>query len=189
MLHLNDPGVPTRVRRLQLPERAVVAGTSARQADRDLLTVAPPGYLDTTHFDTERFPPPAWALERFCCAAADGSSAYTSYRGHKRVLDVVADTLSGFLGAAIDPDRNTGLSVSGRTPAEIRNLRSLEQSGRSPTLPGALDKKLSPPQGMVFCLPVIGRVLPKGAARTDAPSGRHAQIPGGHPLRSRGEND
>jgi hypothetical protein len=66
---------PQRLRRLQLPERAPVIGVSARQADLELLAAAPTGYLDTTHFDTRRFPPPAWAIEAFSVAAHQGALA------------------------------------------------------------------------------------------------------------------
>ena len=47
--------LPNRIDRLTLPGR--VPGSSARQADLELLAVAPENFLDTTHFDTVRFPP------------------------------------------------------------------------------------------------------------------------------------
>src|SRR5258708_6066901 len=102
---------PERVQRLQLPERAVIAGASARQADIDLIAHAPNGFLDTTHFDTVRFPPPPWAIEAFTKAAHDGRLAYSPYRGNKHVLRSLAETLSAFLGAAVDPERNLILTT------------------------------------------------------------------------------
>ena len=68
---------PARLQRLELPERAPIAGTSARRADIALLAKAPADFLDTTHFDTVRFPPPPWAAEQFARAAGDGALAYT----------------------------------------------------------------------------------------------------------------
>jgi hypothetical protein len=46
-----------------------------------LLAKASPNYLDTTHFDTVRFPPPPWAAEAFARAAKD-----TGHRGNGGVL-------------------------------------------------------------------------------------------------------
>ena len=60
---------PSRLNRLELPSR--VFGMSARQADLDLLSVAPENFLDTTHFDTVRFPPPSWAVAAFLRSAWD----------------------------------------------------------------------------------------------------------------------
>jgi hypothetical protein len=39
------------------------------------LAKAPANFLDTTHFDTVRFPPPPWATEQFARAAGDGALA------------------------------------------------------------------------------------------------------------------
>lgn len=96
---------PNRLFRLQVPDRAQ-PGVSARQADLALLDKAPPDFLDTTHFDTVRFPPPDWALDRFSTAAKDGSLAYTGYRGNSDVLEAVADRVSQLLGLNIDPRQN-----------------------------------------------------------------------------------
>ena len=95
-----------RIGDLKLPERAAIASPSVRDADIDLLRKAPPGFMDTTHFDTMRFPPPDWASERFAEAAGDGSLAYTGYRGNDAVLEAVAANVSAFLGVAVDPRRN-----------------------------------------------------------------------------------
>jgi aspartate/methionine/tyrosine aminotransferase len=89
-----------RVIELGLPERVE---RGARQADRELLAQAPEKFIDTTHFDTGRFPPPEWALQSFARAAADGTLAYTAYRGHPAVLDGVARALHNFTGEHFDP--------------------------------------------------------------------------------------
>jgi aspartate/methionine/tyrosine aminotransferase len=75
---------------------------SVRAADRSLgLDGGGHGLLDTTHFDTVRFPPPAWAAAAFAEAAADGTLAYTPYRGHPEVLGQLARTLSPVLGVPL----------------------------------------------------------------------------------------
>ncbi|HTE78968.1 MAG TPA: aminotransferase class I/II-fold pyridoxal phosphate-dependent enzyme [Xanthobacteraceae bacterium] len=101
-----DEEVPARISRLRLPERVSIAGTSARRADLELLAQAPKGFLDTTHFDTVRFPPPPWAIDAFNRAAMDGHCAYTPYRGNQQVLETVAATVSSFLAVDIDPKQN-----------------------------------------------------------------------------------
>ena len=90
-----------RVVDLGLPERVA---RGARQADRDLLAQAPADFIDTTHFDTIRFPPPAWALDAFAAAAKDGALAYTGYRGNRDVLVGVSDSLYTFTGERFDPN-------------------------------------------------------------------------------------
>ncbi|MET3897406.1 aspartate/methionine/tyrosine aminotransferase [Devosia sp. UYZn731] len=95
-----------RVSALKLPERAAIASPNVRQADIDLLSKAPKDFIDTTHFDTVRFPPPDWAVERFSQAAEDGSLAYTGYRGNPEVLDEVARNVSTLLGIPVDPRKN-----------------------------------------------------------------------------------
>ena len=99
-----------RITALKLPERSAIASPNVRQADIDILARAPAEFIDTTHFDTVRFPPPSWAAERFAEAAADGSQAYTGYRGNPRVLAEVAENLSTFLGWQVDPERNLVLT-------------------------------------------------------------------------------
>jgi len=98
-----------RVRLLELPERAGIAPPNVRQADIDILSHLPEPFLDTTHFDTEAFPPPDYAIELFSKAARDGALAYTGYRGHPDVLEVVAANVSAFMGLEIDPRRNVAL--------------------------------------------------------------------------------
>ena len=95
---------------LKLPERSNIASPNVRQADIDLLQRAPRDFIDTTHFDTVRFPPPAWAAQRFQRAANDGALAYTGYRGNEQVLEAVALNVSGLLGIAVDPKKNIVLT-------------------------------------------------------------------------------
>ena len=89
-----------RVVALGLPDRT---DRGARQADRELLAQAPAVFIDTTHFDTVRFPPPAWALDSFAEAAKDGALAYTGYRGNRDILESVARALHAFTGLQFDP--------------------------------------------------------------------------------------
>jgi len=86
---------------LGLPART---NRGARQSDRDLLAQAPATFIDTTHFDTVRFPPPDWALEAFAAAARDGSLAYTPYCGNRNVLENVSHALAHFTGERFDPE-------------------------------------------------------------------------------------
>ena len=94
----------TRITAAGIDHRA--DGGSARQADRELLARTGPTTLDTTHFDTVRFPPPDWAAERFAAAAADGALAYTTYQGSAAVRRQLAAPLTGWLGLDVDPDDN-----------------------------------------------------------------------------------
>ena len=101
-----------RLRRTHLPERQPLLGVSVREADLSLrLDGTGHGLMDTTHFDTVRFPPPAWALPTFAAAAADGEQAYTAYRGNGEVLKVCAASVSGLLGIDVDPGRNLALTT------------------------------------------------------------------------------
>lgn len=93
-----------RVRRMHLPARANVLGSTVRAADRSLrLDGGGDGLLDTTHFDTVRFPPPPWAAEVMADAIADGATAYTPYRGAPEVLAPLAEHLTDFIGADVTP--------------------------------------------------------------------------------------
>lgn len=76
---------------------------SARQSDRVLAAGVTPDTLDSTHFDTVRFPPPKWALDSFTAAFDDGTNAYTPYRGRDSVLTPLAEHLSAFFGTGVDP--------------------------------------------------------------------------------------
>ncbi len=101
-----------RLRRTHLPERAEAIGSSVREADLSLrLDGAGHGLLDTTHFDTVRFPPPDWALPTFSRAAGDGELAYTAYRGNEEVRRVCAGSVSALLGHEVHPDRNLVLTT------------------------------------------------------------------------------
>lgn len=97
-------GRSAAVRRLHLPERAERLGLSVRAADRFVAAGVTDDVLDTTHFDTVRFPPPPWAAEVFAAAAADGAHAYTPYRGAAAVRRPVAEELGRRLGTGVDPD-------------------------------------------------------------------------------------
>ena len=123
-----------RVARQDLPEFApITGGWSVRSADLTLLQEAPAGALDTTHFDTVRFPPPPWALECFTAAADHGENAYTGHRGNERVLASVAETVAGFLGVPIDPAANL-LLTPGSQAALFACLASLVDHGTPVTL-------------------------------------------------------
>jgi aspartate/methionine/tyrosine aminotransferase len=95
---------------LEIPTRRALEGITVREADRLLLAKAPKDFLDTTHFDTVRFPPPEWALTTFAEAAADGALAYTGYRGHPSVLTAVAENVGKFMGMEIDPKQSVILT-------------------------------------------------------------------------------
>lgn len=91
-----------RVRRMHMPDRAATLGVSVREADRLLqLNGGGAGLLDTTHFDTVRFPPPEWAHSVMLRAMGDGVNAYTPYRGNADVLRSTAQTVGKFLGCSI----------------------------------------------------------------------------------------
>ena len=108
-LHLSSSPLSSplsvRVKSLELPGRAGPEYESARAADRFILSKAPAGFLDTTHFDTVRFPPPAWASDAFAKAAADGALAYTGYRGNDEVLEAVGSSVGELLGITVDAKR------------------------------------------------------------------------------------
>ncbi|MGW1076092.1 aminotransferase class I/II-fold pyridoxal phosphate-dependent enzyme [Streptomyces sp. NPDC002537] len=111
------PGGPaSRLVRAAIPEAAGV-GMSARAADafvrravretgdgRDAVGGPDAMIIDTTHFDTVRFPPPPWALSAFAAAAERGELAYTAYRGDPHVRRQVAAAVSAFLAVPVDPD-------------------------------------------------------------------------------------
>jgi aspartate/methionine/tyrosine aminotransferase len=102
----------TRLLRTHLPERRDSIGMSVREADLSLkLDGDSHGLLDTTHFDTVRFPPPSWALEQFSAAAGDGELAYSSYRGNGRVREICAASVSGLLGIDVHPEKNIALTT------------------------------------------------------------------------------
>src|ERR1700712_4072616 len=119
---------PARLQRLELPERAPIAGTSARRADIALLAKAPADFLDTTHFDTVRFPPPPWADEQFARAARDGALAYTGYRGNSEVLSVLAGSVGRFLDLPLDPQAHIIL-MPGTQAGLFASLASLIEEG------------------------------------------------------------
>ena len=117
---------PTRIRQLELPGR--VHASSARQADLQLLSAAPKDFLDTTHFDTVRFPPPSWAVSAFKHATNDGSLAYTPYRGNAAVLNALGNSLSQFLEVPVDPELNIALTP-GTQSGLFATMSSLVEEG------------------------------------------------------------
>jgi aspartate/methionine/tyrosine aminotransferase len=93
-----------RVRRMHVPARSAVIGSTVREADLSLkLDGGGDGLLDTTHFDTVRFPPPAWAADVMHDVMQDGAAAYTPYRGAPEVLTPLAAHLTDFMGMPVAP--------------------------------------------------------------------------------------
>ncbi|MBH0008693.1 pyridoxal phosphate-dependent aminotransferase [Salinibacterium sp. SWN1162] len=79
---------------------------SVREADQFLkLDGGGHGLLDTTHFDTVRFPPPEWASSAIQEAVSNGAWAYTPYRGDPEVLQNLADSISSFMGSRVSADQ------------------------------------------------------------------------------------
>ncbi|WP_087006541.1 pyridoxal phosphate-dependent aminotransferase [Gulosibacter sp. 10] len=97
----NGPATSRRLREAGIGGR--IDGATVREADRALLAATGPDSLDTTHFDTVRFPAPDWAAELFAEAAEDGSQAYTVYRGSDEVRGALAPVLSEWFGFDVDP--------------------------------------------------------------------------------------
>ena len=119
---------PARLQRLELPERAPIAGTSAGARISRCSQRRRADFLDTTHFDTVRFPPPPWAAEQFARAARDGALAYTGYRGNSEVLSVLAGSVGGFLDLPLDPQQNLILTP-GTQAGLFASLASLIEEG------------------------------------------------------------
>jgi len=94
---------PSRIRRLEMPERAATEGRALRELERELES-APLGaeFLDITYADTHRFPPPDFAIKAFTDAATGGGMTYTPYRGDAGVRSAVAANLTGLLGVEVD---------------------------------------------------------------------------------------
>jgi aspartate/methionine/tyrosine aminotransferase len=91
-----------RLKRTHMPDRSAQIGKSVREADRSLgLTGGNPDLLDATHFDTVRFPAPDWAKPLYAQAEADGSLAYTPYRGHPAVLEALEGSVGELLGVPV----------------------------------------------------------------------------------------
>ncbi|MEW1655596.1 aminotransferase class I/II-fold pyridoxal phosphate-dependent enzyme [Streptomyces sp. NPDC093707] len=142
---MNEHEIPARPARLT---RAAVPGAagdalSARAADeyvrqavrekaRGRDAVGGPGalVLDTTHFDTVRFPPPPWALPHFTAAAGRGELAYTPYRGEAGVRCQVAQAVSAFMGVPLDPDREVVLTPGTQAALFAALSATVEEGGR-----------------------------------------------------------
>lgn len=74
-----------------------------RAAERELEEAASRGdLLDLTYANTHRFPPPSWVLPDFIAAAGGAGMTYTPYRGDSVVRSAVAESVSAFLGVAVD---------------------------------------------------------------------------------------
>ena len=92
-----------RIIRTHLPDRTAAPGISVREADLALrLDGGANGLLDTTHFDTVRFPPPPWVQEQMRTAIDTGSWAYSPYRGDPVVLEALSEPISNFLGSRVE---------------------------------------------------------------------------------------
>lgn len=63
--------------------------------------------VDFSHGDVDAHIPTPGSFEVFAAGVEEGAAqAYTPYRGRKAILEHVAEKLSAFSGAAIDPERN-----------------------------------------------------------------------------------
>lgn len=67
--------------------------------------------VDFSHGDVDAHMPTPGSFEVFAAGVEEGGAqAYTPYRGRKEILEHVADSLSKFAGAAIDPTQNVILT-------------------------------------------------------------------------------
>ena len=63
--------------------------------------------VDFSHGDVDAHEPIPGSFEIFAAGVREGASqAYTPYRGRKEILSHVAESLSNFMGAKIEPDKN-----------------------------------------------------------------------------------
>lgn len=63
--------------------------------------------VDFSHGDVDAHQPTPGSFDVFAAGVAEGAAqAYTPYRGRKTVLEHVAEKLSAFTGASIDPEKN-----------------------------------------------------------------------------------
>lgn len=129
-MKLSERGAESRrLQRTHLPERRDQLGMTVREADLSLgLDGAGHGLLDTTHFDAARFPPPDWAISTFAAAAADGTTAYTAYRGSDDVRRICSRSVSELLGIDVDPTRNIAITA-GTQSALFAVLSALVDDG------------------------------------------------------------
>lgn len=136
------PNRPIRLLRAAVPAAAdgVLSARAAdeyvRQAVRETArgrdAVGGPGavVLDTTHFDTVRFPPPQWALPLFTAAAERGELAYTAYRGEAGVRRQVAEAVGGFMRVPVDPEREVVLTPGTQAGLFAALSATAEEGGR-----------------------------------------------------------
>ena len=98
---------PQRVAALELPEHAEALGLSVRAAERRIEESQHSGQcIDLTGADTHRFPPPSWVVSDFVTAATGGGATYTPARGDRSVREIVAGSISSFLGFPVSGDQN-----------------------------------------------------------------------------------
>ncbi|WP_027945070.1 aminotransferase class I/II-fold pyridoxal phosphate-dependent enzyme [Amycolatopsis taiwanensis] len=125
----------TRLRRLEVPERAAIEGASLRELERELeRTPAGPEFLDITYADTHRFPPDSWVLDEFVKAASGAGMTYTPYRGDAGVRRAVAEHAGSFLGEKLDGDREIILTP-GTQAALYTALSAIVEPGDTVVLP------------------------------------------------------
>lgn len=120
--------IPDQITRLRIPGSPGANHASARASDLALIAQAPEGFLDTTHFDTVRFPPPSWAAGVFDAAQRDGAMAYSPYRGHGPVREAVARNVSAMMGMEVRPEANI-LLVPGTQAGLFATLSALVGAG------------------------------------------------------------
>lgn len=103
------PTLSSRLMGLRVPNGAGPE-LSTKAADLRVKAACAADVLDTTHFDTVRFPPPPYALDLFNHAAQQGQLAYTPYRGNSDVLEIVAERVSNMLQLDVSPRDNIVLT-------------------------------------------------------------------------------
>lgn len=106
---ISESRFSSRLMNLRVPNGAG-AGLSTKAADLRVRAACSADVLDTSHFDTVRFPPPPYALDRYSRAAQQGELAYTPYRGNPEVLRLVAERVSKMLGLDVSPEENLVLT-------------------------------------------------------------------------------
>jgi aspartate/methionine/tyrosine aminotransferase len=84
-----------------------ISGAPGQQATDPETSKAAPKLVDFSHGDVDAFPPAPGAIEAFNEAYELGSErAYSKYRGHGDLLEVVAEKLASFTRAPVDPANN-----------------------------------------------------------------------------------
>jgi aspartate/methionine/tyrosine aminotransferase len=130
---MTDSDAPPQMRRLALPERARLFGTSQDELDSALREAGGPPTVNLVHADTDAFPPPAQAVEAFSDAARDGIVTCPPGRGDSKVRENVAERLGNFIGRSLDPAREIIL-----TPGTQGALFAALSAAVEPGAPAAL---------------------------------------------------